>query len=99
MRTWRLLTVIKILVNPIYRKFYFKLSEKVIYFCNARARPCGGGLVAEPGKLALAVAFRRRLPVVDSRTAVAPTPTPGGDPGHAARRTARRRSGPATPPD
>src|SRR3546814_4745311 len=73
MRTWRLLTVIKILVNPIYRKLYFKLSEKVIYFCHARARPCGRGLVAEPGKLALGVAFRRRLAVGDRCTAVALT--------------------------
>src|SRR3546814_8441095 len=66
-------------LNPIYRKLYFKLSEKVIYFCHARARPCGRGLVAEPGKLALGVAFRRRLAVGDRCTAVALTRKPGGD--------------------
>src|SRR3546814_16900376 len=70
MRKWRLLTVIKILVNPIYRKLYFKLSEKVIYFCHARARPCGRGLVAELGKLALGAAFLRRLAVRDRGTEI-----------------------------
>src|SRR3546814_6644076 len=97
MRTWRLLTVIKILVNPIYRKLYFKLSEKVIYCCHARARPCGRGLVAEPGKLALGVAFRRRLAVGDRCTAVALTRKPGGDLGHADRPPDRRGGGQVGP--
>src|SRR3546814_11320214 len=84
-------------LNPIYRKLYFKLSEKVIYFCHARARPCGRGLVAEPGKLALGVAFRRRLAVGDRCTAVALPRKPGGDLGHADRPPDRPRGGQVRP--
>src|SRR3546814_10397924 len=85
------------LVNAIVWNVCRKLSEKVIYWYDGWARPGGRGLVVEAGRLALGVAFRRRLAVGDRCTAVALTRKPGGDLGHADRPPDRRGGGQVGP--